>query len=291
MKKFAGILCLGLIVLSGTVQAGGKKKTINTYITESWQEKDYFGAGTHITLDRIRPNLYLLVHKVDGELTDLVGVPNNAQAGEPTFIDPAPFATYDRLNILSRINYGQTIAARKYGDWSNQDPVWTPASGFLDSSGANLLELLPEINGEKGTRYRFTVQAEDNTPFWFKNEGGPVMYFPYELVIFRITERAGGTTNAEAFEETGAKDELIVIRKDRDLRLDDMVGEHRLRNGRFVFNFTVYHTFRQAIDYDLVVSARDIERNERVMRVPITMGQLRGIQLQNTRVNTIRDDN
>jgi len=282
---------LVLSAMSGEVHAGGKKKTVNTYITESWTERDYFGSGTHITLDKIRPNIYLQVHKVDGELNDLVGVPNGTQAGEGDFVDATVYGAYDRLNMLTRIDFARPIATRGYGDWSNDQRVWDIAKNYRDSSGNNLLELLPAMNGARGTRYRFIISVEDNTPFWFKNEGGPEMYFPYELIIFRITEQAGGTADANAFEETGINDELIVIRKDQDFRIRDMPGQYRLRNGRFMYNFTVYHQFKLATDYFLMVSARDIEDNERILKTPISMGQLEGIQLQNSNLSTVKDNN
>src|SRR5690606_32634216 len=103
--------------------------------------------------------------------SDLVGVPNNAQAGDGAHLNPGAFGPYDRLKLITRVNFGQNVAARKYGDWSNDERIWDPSKGYLDSAGVNFCELDPGMNGEKGTRYRFTVQVEDNTPFWYKNEG------------------------------------------------------------------------------------------------------------------------
>lgn len=277
-----------LFLLFAQSFAGGKKKTVYTYITEQWTERDFFGSGLHMVTDKIRPNISMLVHKVDGEKTDLVGVPNSAQAGEPSLMKPAPFGPYDPLFLLSRIDTTKDVTARKYGDWTNDMALWDPAANLRDANNRNFMELLPEMNGEKGTRYRFTVYVEDNTPFWFKNEGGPVLYFPYQLVIFRITEASGGTDMADAFEETGIKDELCIVKKTDELRLSFTPEEHRLRGGRHVFNFVVYHNFKMATDYILMVSARDIEGNERVMRVPISMDPLSGIQLENRSVQTDR---
>ena len=79
--------------------AGKKKVTIHTFVTEQWQESDYLGAGYHVQWDKIRPNIWVRIHRVEGEVTDTVGLPNNAMAGQGAEWD----LSYDRNNLFSRI--------------------------------------------------------------------------------------------------------------------------------------------------------------------------------------------
>ncbi|MCO4781313.1 MAG: hypothetical protein KC646_03255 [Candidatus Cloacimonetes bacterium] len=229
LSRFA--LMFFMLSLISSLEAGGKKVTIITYVTESWMENDYLGAGFHFNFDKIKPNIWVEVTKSDGELIDTVGLPNNVQAGDSV----KPPTTYDRNKLNSRVPAGPVATfnedtgicvadGRCYGDWVNNEDSWQDdGSGtypgkyggkYTDSAGDSFLQLRFDDmasddleHAPKKTRFRFNVFIEDNTPFWLRNDAGSytgaedtatpvVYYFPLQTVTMRLGEWGQGSCSA-----------------------------------------------------------------------------------------------
>jgi hypothetical protein len=323
--KIIKLLCLFMFI--GFLQkncAGGKKKTIYTYRTESWIESDYIGAGFHLSADKIRPNIWVEVHKVDGEISDGIGLPNDSMSGGG--VNAAFWASrdYEPLIPYTRIDYSKSLCAlnpdgtasstsgcRYYGDWINNAELWYDSSpypgnaDFRDKDGRSFLHLREDMHGERATRYRFIINIQDNTPLWFKDPAGgynlaqaasAVEYFPLKKVVFRLTDYSSppGGSIADAplpasDDEDIAKDEYYIIRQGEDFKLDTILPAHRMRWGRFVYNFTEYHSFQQEKTYLIQVTAEDMEGNRRTLRVPIHIGTLSGLQIQHKAIQNQRN--
>jgi hypothetical protein len=294
------------------VIAGKKKVTIHTFVTEQWQESDYLGAGYHVQWDRIRPNIWVRVHRVEGEVTDTVGLPNNAMAGQGAEWD----LPYDRNNLFSRIPNSEISAVepdsgectgggRCFGDWVNNEETWEESRNpgkYKDSEGDSFLTLTfpdqggSEPHGQRRTRFRFDVFVEDNTPYWLRDNSGGYSdwdnpaapaepYYPFRWITFRITSATDPATDLvrrsedlyfteRNMEKAGDED----IFKINDERVNPI--EKRVRWGKHIYSFTESFSFPVEGLFHMEVNAEDMEGNGRNLRVPISIGKLGGIKLQ-----------
>jgi hypothetical protein len=311
-KSFLISLLLGTLLFFPTLSAKKKKITIHTFKTEMWQENDYLGAGYHITWDRIRPNLWVRIHRVDGEVTDTVGLPNNVMAGQYANWN----LVYNRNNLYSRIP-DQDLAAldpssgnctgsgRCFGDWINNEAVWEEGLNpgkYKDSQDQSFLILKfprqgPNApHGQKRTRFRFDVFVEDNTPYWLRDSSGAYSdwaspatpsepYYPLKRVLFRLT-----SATSVAVDNNRRPEDIYFTERDMEKSGDEEVFkinneqlnpiEKRVRWGKHIYSFTEFFAFPAEGQFFLEVSAEDMEGNARSLRVPIMIGKLGGLQLK-----------
>ena len=303
-------LCLVLIATS-CGWAGKKKTTVHTFLTEQWQESDYLGAGYHVQWDKIRPNIWMRVHRVDGEVADTVGLPNNVLAGQGAEWN----ISYNRNNLYSRIPVQDVAsidptsgkcssAGRCYGDWVNDELTWEESRNpgkYKDSSGDSFLLLkFPgqvdgEAHGPKKTRFRFDVFLEDNTPYWLRSASADYNdwenqdtlaepHYPFKWVTFRVTT---ATQPAET-NQPRADDIFFTVRnsevdksvfKINDERVNPI--EKRVRWGKHIYGFTESFDFPREGEFFVEINVEDMEKNQRNLRVPILIEALGGLQLRN----------
>lgn len=323
--KIIKLFCLLFLIFLSEDVAGGKKKTIYTYRTESWMEFDFIGTGFHLASDKIKPNIWLEVHKVDGEISDGLGLPNDAMSGGEVNASFWSVRNYNPVVPYTRINYSNPLcesdgdgnpsfsgSCRYYGDWLNNDELWydaTPYPGnskWHDRNARSFLQLREDMHGEKGTRYRFIIHIQDNIPLWYKDTAGgydlskvndAVEYFPLNKVIFRLTDfdsPPGGAIETaplpDSDDEDLGKDEYYIIREGEDFKLDTILEAHRVHWGRFVYNFTEYHSFKEDKTYLIQITAEDIEGNRRTLRVPITIKTLSGVDVNRISIQNQRNN-
>lgn len=292
--------------------------------TDGWLETDHFGSGYHVVPDRTRPNIWLRAFKYDGAVSEVVGLPNNNITGrhsnwdDPSLNLDLPDNKHllggDYFRLVRRIDWSQDLGAvnlstgkcgsgRCYGDWLNDDPVWDEnVKSYKDKDNSSFLQFTNEMNGRIRTRYRFQIYVEDNVAFWYKdanggydldthksNPDGTKKYYPFQDVVFRITERSIFDSRPEPAIDDPAGDEFYIRKSEwasdatqkDDFKIEDAPPEIRWVNGRLVFNFTVFHKFRQPKDYVIQVTAVDKSNNSRTLRVPISMEAVGGLDLQN----------
>jgi hypothetical protein len=265
------------------------------------------------------------VHKVDDNVKDAVGLPNDVMAGngvDGSFWSAKP---YQELNPYTRIDWSKPVCAvdpasgncnggsscRCYGDWVNKEAIWEDtgtypgSTEFLDNGGGSeparsFLLLKPDIHGQKRTRYMFSIYIQDNLPLWYRDDtggytGSAEKYFPLDKVVFRITDPSSPPSPGS--NEDTSKDEFYMVKgyngatpNPDDFKIDNATPEFRIRWGRYVFNAIVYHTFKFEKDYLLQVTAIDIENNQRTLRVPISMAQLAGLRIHNKAVESQKNN-
>ncbi len=311
-KAYSILIFIILFGMTSSLDAKKKKITIHTFKTEMWQENDYLGAGYHISWDRIRPNLWVRVHRVDGEVADTVGLPNNVMAGQYANWS----LTYNRNNLYSRIP-GEDLCAvdpssgdctgsgRCYGDWINNEPVWEEGLNpgkYEDSQGDSFLILkfpgqgINNPHGQRRTRFRFDVFVEDNTPYWLRDSSGGYAdwsnpatpsepYYPLRRVLFRLTSAA-----ASAPDKNRRPEDFYFSERDMEKAGDEEIFkinneqinpiEKRVRWGKHIYSFTEFFAFPSEGQFFLEVSAEDMEGNARTLRVPIMIGKLGGLLLK-----------
>jgi hypothetical protein len=315
MYRLFFLLLVGALIYPG--YCGGKKKTIYTYLTEGWYERDYLGAGFHIVTDHTAPNIWVEVHKVEGEISDAVGLPNDVMAGKLTMGAYWSGQPYDLLNPYTRVDWSKAVCpadvntgncqagsgCRCFGDWVNQDELWYDPDAypgnaqFFDKDGRSFLVLKPEIHGQKRTRYRFTVYVQDNTPIWYKTPAGAYntgaastgaeKFFPLKKVVFRLSDFSNPPgINRSSDAEDDSKDEFWLEKTGDDFKVQEVPPEFRVKWGKYTYSFTTYHTFKFAQDYMIQVTAEDMEGNRRTLRAGISMGGLGGLQIHNRAVDT-----
>jgi|SaaInl4_135m_RNA_FD_contig_61_391223_length_2337_multi_2_in_0_out_0_2 hypothetical protein len=296
------------------IRGGGHEK-YDFYKTEGWLQTDHSGSGFHLVRDFNRPNIWVRIFKVDTSTTDVIGLPNDLLAGSHAKWDgvidsdvPA-LRGGDYFRLIQRVAFSTSVAdldpgsgactggGRCYGDWVNNDLLWgVDGEDYQDKDSRSFFEVLEEINGQKRTRYRFTIFVEDNLPFWFKDQNDgydlsadktqAILYYPLNRVIVRITESGNfdpsfddaPSPDYNSYDSSG--DEFFMEKKGIDLRVASVPQESRLKNGRLVYNFPVVHAFQKSTDYIIQVVAEDMELNRRVMRFRLNMNPLGGLDIQ-----------
>ena len=319
---FKSIVCWFLLV-AGTIHVSAIQTTVfnrgshekyDFYKTEGWLQTDHAGSGFHLLRDFTRPNIWVRIFKYDDAKSDVIGLPNNTSAGKhvnwdgvTTDENPALKAG-DYYRLIQRVPFSEAVAnidpgsgectggGRCYGDWVNNDLVWgLDGKTIKDKDGRSFFEPLPEMNGQKKTRYTFTVFVEDNQAFWYKDSSGGYnlsseksdaqLYFPLSRVIVRITPKEAYNSsfdenleaNYDAYESTA--DEFYMHKKDADFKVDNIPAESRIINGRLVYNFPVIHSFQLDTNYVVQIIAEDMEYNRRVLRFEMSMGSLGGLDI------------
>lgn len=321
MKPSSLLLSIILLLSFFSVLPAKKKIKIHTWKTEAWQEFDYFGAGYHVTWDKIKPNIWVRVKRMDGEVEGLVGIPNNVMAGHAADWS----LTYDPLNLYSRINFSQDVATvdadsgdcsgggRCYGDWVNNVEVWdggADANKYKDKNGLSFLTLQfpdqgsSDPHGAARTRFRFDVFVEDNTPYWLRDpdytQGSSEStayddwddpatpaepHYPFKRVIFRVTN----STSPSSDDDRQPADIYYTDRDSSNPQFADifMINnedinpiEQRVRWGKHVYSFTEFFQFPSEGSFFMEVTAIDMEDNRRTLRIPIDIGRLGGLNLQ-----------
>jgi len=291
----------------------------NFYKTEGWLETDHFGSGYHLVEDHFRPNLWMKVFKYDGAVGEVVGLPNNILAGRSSGfkngsssgIPYPPGGGYDKL--MNRIPWETAMdsidpssgqcsgSGRCYGDFLNNDEIWSAsAADVADKNGDSFFLLSERMNGKARTRYRFQIFVEDNSPYWLKDKDGGYdlakhedapegtqKYYPLQDVVVRIKELSSFDESTIPAIEDSSEDELYVRKSEwrgqpapDDFKIEDQPAETRLVNGYPVYNFTVFHSFRKAVDYMVEVTAVDIAGNRRILRIPLSMSPVGALSIQ-----------
>jgi hypothetical protein len=320
INKFILVLLFGLIKLTSfaipmmNIRGGGHEK-FDFYKTEGWLESDHAGSGFHLIRDQIRPNIWVRVFRYDTAISALAGLPNNLMAGQHIDwgnrldTEQNPARDGDFYQLLRRVDFAQNLAVlnpstgscqgggRCYGDWINNDLLWDPEQNdYSDKDGKSFFRFDNEINGKKRTRYRFTIFVEDNLPFWFKDKNHgydlssdrteSILYYPLSRVIVRITDKDNynpaidAAVNPDYNAYDSGPDEFFIEKQGEDLQVGKRPEEVRRINGKFIFNFQIIHSFRKSTDYWLTVVAIDMEKNRRVLHLPLSMTPLGGIQIQ-----------
>lgn len=296
------------------IRGGGHEK-YDFYKTEGWLQTDHSGSGFHLVRDFTKPNIWVRIFKYDTSTTDVVGLPNNTAAGKHAKWDGVINSNVpalkggDYYRLIQRVPFSTSVAdldpgsgncsggGRCYGDWVNNDLVWgVDGEDYQDKDGRSFFEVLQDLNGQKRTRYKFTIFVEDNQPFWFKDKDDgydlaadkaqSILYYPLNRVIVRITPSSEFDPSfdedpaADYDSYDSSRDEFFLEKKGADLRVSSLPMESRLKNGRLVFNFPVVHAFQQSTEYIMQVVAEDMEENRRVLRFRLNMDPLGGLAIQ-----------
>ena len=285
--------------------------------TEGWLETDHFGSGYHLIEDHMLPNIWMQVFKYDGAVGEVVGLPNNMLVGRNSgFKDPSSSNSYPKgggfHQLMQRIPWDTAMATinpssgkcsgggRCYGDFLNNEEIWSAdGEDVLDRNGNSFFSLSERMNGKARSRYRFQIYVEDNTPYWLKDKDGgydlskhendpssSARYYPFQDVVVRIREMSQFDGSITALDDS-SKDELYVRKsewKDNsapdDFKIASQPVENRMVNGYPVYNFTVFHSFRKAVDYLVEVTAVDMAGNRRILRVPLSMDPVGSLSIQ-----------
>ena len=314
MRSLISLLALGLFVLNSFAYTGFKK-------TEGWLETDHYGSGFHIIPDVFKPNIWIRVFKFDGAVSDVVGLPNSnivgrsAEWGDVDLSGDAPkfLRGGDYFRLVRQVDFNQEIARpdadgncsggnRCFGDWVNNAPIWDDTIfSPKRKDGRSFFMLKDEIYGKMKTRYRFQIYVEENVAHWLKDKNGDYdigthegepdsteKYYALKEVVVRIIEMDKYDPGADLSDDDQASAELYHRKSEwksdprpDDFRINAMDPQERFVNGRLVYNFNLFHTFRKSTNYMIVVTALDMSDNRRTLRVPISMDPVGGLNIQN----------
>ena len=106
--------------------------------------------------------------------------------------------------------------------------------------------------------------------------------------MFRVTESSTGLPDEIDVEQSIGHE--LYIRKsvwEDKSRPDDFdvlsqPNDARWVNGRLVYNFSHNHQFRKATDYIISIQAIDIHGNDRLLRFPMKMSPVGGMEIRNS---------
>jgi hypothetical protein len=213
-------------------------------------------SGTFSTVDDVRPNLGVDLQEAQvssgtKETMYVARLPNETSDGS----NASAMAEYNLDSPNSRIDPTKATAERGYGDYANQAHTWdvdgTGLANPQDAQGRSFLDLTG--GGQKppviqNHRMNMTICADDNVGEAMV--AGKIVY-PISHMSYKVIRPDGG--------EDGGR-----------VLIDPANNNNALPEASCV---TEPYIFRADGTYTLIVTARDLSGNERVMRTKIPVAK------------------